>query len=255
MMPKWFRWPQTTLLSRSGFVLSVFEILEDIKESSLQNNITIKLAVVSVLGWIRNEWGDLIDEACLLADIELYEQPHVKAEIAAKTAPKGGSVLILDHGSYHLDIVYAAWDIQEKAYKPKQSVGMTDMGTSRMIKDLTFRVLFAYNANANVTEDDRRWPIAAGLDDIAQEVALARNEIKYGIGRAESQAIIGQDTSINITEPSGRLRIVNVTSQDIVHVQEQYMAAISKSIRTALIQNDLMAEYFRPSQSSRRRTM
>jgi hypothetical protein len=99
IMPKRFRSPQPKQLSRSVFVLSIFGLLEALKKEALQSNITITSATISRAGWVRNEMGDLINEACLLADIEVFEQPHDRLEAAARTEPGKKSVLVLDHGS------------------------------------------------------------------------------------------------------------------------------------------------------------
>jgi hypothetical protein len=80
LMLKWFRSPRPKQLSRSGFILSIFELLE-----ALKGNITVTSAAISRPGWVRNETADLINEVCLLADIEVFEQPYVRREAATRT--------------------------------------------------------------------------------------------------------------------------------------------------------------------------
>ncbi|CZR61238.1 uncharacterized protein PAC_11134 [Phialocephala subalpina] len=244
MVPKWFRSPQPNKLSRSGFVLSIFELVEQIKEVALQNNISITSAIISKPKWIHNEMEDLFDEACLLADIEVYEQPRDRAEMAARTAPEGGTVLLLDHGNYHLDLVHAAWDDREKAHKQRGSMGLKDMGTSRMFKQLTWHVLLGYMRNTNSTKDETNWPNVVGLQHVVQEVSVARNQLKFGTEWPQLLNISERDTTVNFTEPSGRVRTVNVTSQDVSAIEARYIAEISNNIRTLLTKRDKLDEYW-----------
>lgn len=125
--------------------------------------------------------SDLIDEACLLADIEVFEQPRDQFDAAAKTAPVGGSILVLNLGFYHLDAAYGSWDDREKAYRRESSMGLQDLGMRWLSKQLTLRVLIAYNTNANLSQEEQRWPIAMGLHDISMEVTKARDRIKFGM--------------------------------------------------------------------------
>ncbi|KAF8867421.1 hypothetical protein BDZ45DRAFT_795134 [Acephala macrosclerotiorum] len=244
MMPKWFRSPRPSQLSRSGFVLSVLELLEEVKEAALQNNFSITSASISKPHWIRNEMGDLFDEACLLADIEVYEQARDRAEMAARTAPDHGAVLVLDHGNYHLDLVHAVWDDREKGHTQRGSMGLRDMGMSRMFKELTWHVLLDYMRNTNSTNEEMNWPNVVGLQQIVQEVSIARNQLKFGTEWPQFLNASERDMTVNFTEPSGRVRTVNVTSQDVSTIEARYITEISKSIRTLLAKREIVDEYW-----------
>jgi hypothetical protein len=69
---------------REKFIASVVEVLQEINQASVINhNITIKSAIISRPEWLGTEEVDMIDEACLLAGIEVFER-----QVAALTWPQ-----------------------------------------------------------------------------------------------------------------------------------------------------------------------
>ena len=91
-------------LFRDNFVSVLLELLETLKRVSLaDHNITITSATISRPSWVSTELNYLFDEACLLADIEVLEQPHSRVDMSTKEVTSGKSVLVIDHGYYHLD--------------------------------------------------------------------------------------------------------------------------------------------------------
>ncbi|PVH75128.1 hypothetical protein DL98DRAFT_14493 [Cadophora sp. DSE1049] len=134
MTPKWFRSPQPGALTRSGFVFAVAEVLEEMKRTVFkEHNIVINSAIVSRPTWIFNEKSDMIDEACLLAGIEVLEQPHDGPDIATRTLePQYGHLVILDSGPYHLNVIRAIWDGPEKSYTQISSMEFGAFGSDRL---------------------------------------------------------------------------------------------------------------------------
>jgi len=71
---------------RDDFVASAVQVLQKVKQLSVSNhNITITSAIISRPEWIGNEGSDMIDEACLLAGIEVFEKPSSNINMAVKT--------------------------------------------------------------------------------------------------------------------------------------------------------------------------
>jgi hypothetical protein len=90
---------------KNDFIWSLVALLEEVKQKSVDNhNITITTAVVARPSWVDNEFDDVIDEACLLAEIEVFEQPKSRVELAAITEEKRGHghVMVLEHSLQQL---------------------------------------------------------------------------------------------------------------------------------------------------------
>ena len=88
-------------MTRAKFIMDILEYLERIKHISLtEHGVKITSATISRPPW-AHDYGDLFDEACLLADIEVLEQPRDRVSIATKFLTEDmGPVLVLDHADY-----------------------------------------------------------------------------------------------------------------------------------------------------------
>jgi len=72
---------------RENFIASVVKVLQEINHASVTNhNVTIKSAPISRSEWLGIEEVDMMDEACFLVGIEVFEQPRSCIDTAAKTA-------------------------------------------------------------------------------------------------------------------------------------------------------------------------
>jgi hypothetical protein len=85
---------------KNDFVKSLTAFLEGVKQMSVDDyNITITSAIVARPSWIWNEFGDMIDKACLLVGIEVFEQSKSRVDLAATTEEKSGygHIKVLEH--------------------------------------------------------------------------------------------------------------------------------------------------------------
>lgn len=106
-----------------------------------------------------NEIGDLYDEACLLADIEVFEQLD-RIEAAAKTVDESDAIMVIDHGRYYLDFHRKIVDVKH-GITAEWSQRFDNYGSRWMMIELTNRMIGAYNSN--LTMEERSWPDGLGL--------------------------------------------------------------------------------------------
>lgn len=97
-------------LTTSNLVLSILDMLQELKREVLRNHhMRLRSAIISSPNWLNFDAHYIFREACFLAKLECLESWRDNLNTALKTAPRGKSVLILDHGEYHLDLHYATW--------------------------------------------------------------------------------------------------------------------------------------------------
>ncbi len=241
MMPKWFRSPQSKPFTRSDFIYSMAELLEDLKEKALKNhNVEITSATVSRPTWMFNEKSDMIDEACLLAGIELLEQPEDRDDMAAKTATPGTAIIVMDHGQYHLDVVHAVWNEGEGKHSQKGRVGLDGHGSDSIWLWLADRLTGRYNANAT---SEIIWRQTSDPTPILHQVLDARSKIKYLRDWHQDLDFANRTITINFTDTIGSLRALDLTGQDIMDVENEYVEDLSKQLRQFLYNSDAINTY------------
>ncbi|KAH7380995.1 hypothetical protein BKA64DRAFT_226493 [Cadophora sp. MPI-SDFR-AT-0126] len=230
MKPKWFRSPQPVAPTKSGFIFSAAELLEGLKRSVLQeHNITITSAIVSRPSWMFDENSDMIDEACVLAGIEVLEQPHSRPGIATWTLePRHEHIVILDNGPYHLDVIHAVWDEAEKSYKQTSSMEISGFGSDRLGDVPTD--FFEARYNISVGNPDAMHMRQSWLGNIDK----ARRLVKFWPGWRKDQPFACRSISINLemgTDWAGSTMPLNVTGQDVLDLEEIYMDDLVTSLK------------------------
>lgn len=242
-MPRWFRTPQSpTLLTKSNFIMAIVDLLEEVKRMSLsEHNITITSAVISRPSWTYNDIGDLFNEACLLANIEVWEQPHNRVDIASKTLKGHGPAIIIDHGHYHMDVHLSTWDDRDNQHYGRESIGLDHFGGSYILETLLQRIIGVFNSN--VTESERNWTRDIHFPNAIRQVHDARMQIRYGRNWPEDLEFQNRSTSVNLTSSTGLLRVLNMTGQDIWDVERKYVEEVSASIQEFVFRPEAPWEY------------
>jgi hypothetical protein len=235
-------------LTRSNFILSVLELLEELKEiSATEHNITITSATISQPSWAWNEVNALFDEACLLADIEVLEQPHNRIDISAKTVTSGKSLLIIDHGYYHLGIHRQIWNEEEKAFRGTESVNEEGLGLIYMIFPLAINLLNVWrseNHTCSVETGEMDWVIDIETTDIVSAVNTARLQLRYGTGLAQDVDFANRSTTVNLTDSSRYSRFLNMTGQNILDAEKKYFDTVGRLIKFHLLHERAAIEYY-----------
>jgi hypothetical protein len=249
LMPKWFRTPHTPKpLTKSNFVLSLVELLDQLKNVSIQeHNITITSAVITRPEWAYNEIGDLFEEACLLADIEVFEQPRSRVEIATKTVGPGGAVFVIDHGQYVMDIHRMQWDPTNGEFGGGGSMRLDYYGIMWILRGLANRIISNYNSN--ITESERSWPMAVPFMHAIRQASTARAQIKYGQDWPPYLHAANRTIGVNLTDDSGWVRVLNMTGQDVLDVESQYMEEASLGFSNfygTIVQSNNIGKVCRP---------
>ncbi|KAG0652458.1 hypothetical protein D0Z07_0045 [Hyphodiscus hymeniophilus] len=243
ILPKWFRNSQPTGMTRSKLILYIVEYLERIKELSVKDHgIHITSAIVSRPSWANNEYDDIFDEACLLAGIEVLEQPHSRVDLATKVLSiDRGPVLVLDHGYYQLGIHRCTWDEHDSQYHERGSMGLDQFGTVSILRDLADRIIWGYNLN--VTEEERGWPSTVPSFIIMNKVMNARLQIKYSSGWPDELEFENRTIGIDLMDSTGFLRVLNLTGEDVENVEQDYVEEISNAIRDTIVRHSELYAY------------
>lgn len=251
LMPRWFYPPlppspsapqNGDTIKKSAFILSLLSLLEDLKTQAKQDHgIEIMNAIVSLPTWAGTEIGDLVDEACLLAGIEVFEQPHdrldmalgyvsaAKEKDAGEGAGKGGNVMVVDHGQYYLDIALAKWSTQSQEYHQHISTSVPGAGSMYLLTTLANLIIGNYNANHSLVGPAADWPGTVGYMALIRAAASARASLIYGpFDDGYGELPYGnRSITINITEPvTGRVRGLNMTASDVAEAEEAYAELI-----------------------------
>jgi hypothetical protein len=222
--------------------MAIVDLLEEIKRMSLsEHNIAITSAVISRPSWTYNDIGDLFDEACLLANIEAWEQPHNRVDIASKTLKGHGPAIIIDHGHYHMDVHLSTWDDRDNQHYGRESIGLDHFGGSYILETLLQRIIGVFNSN--VTESERNWTRDIHFPNTIRQVHDARMQIRYGRNWPEDLEFQNRSTSVNLTSSTGLLRVLNMTGQDIWDVEMKYVEEVSASIQEFVFRPEAPWEY------------
>ena len=243
ILPKWFRHAQSTKKTRSKLILYIVECLERIKELTLRDHgIRITSAIISLPHWACNEYDDIFDEACLLAGIEVLEQPHDRSIMATKPlAVDVGPVLVLDHGFYQLGIHRSTWNEHDKQYHQRSSIDHTEFGTIFLLRRLANRVIWGSNLNA--TEDYRGWARTLVHPLVLKEVSDARLQINHRPDWSKDIKFENRTVGVNLADSTGFLTVLNMTGEDVEKVEQQYVKEISTKILRSITKHEELFEY------------
>lgn len=240
MFPKWFRTPpQSRSLTRSAFILSIAELLEDLKAGVRKDHdIEINSATISRPHWMFNDKSDMIDEACLLAGIELFEQPPERVEMAAKTATSGAALMVLDHGPFHLEIVNMTWDYDRKAHAQRGGRSQDHFGTNQYWIDMTFHILSQFAPNA--TDARGLWYEMADIRTVVNDIAKTSWNITHGRHWPKDLEFGNRSIAITVMTSTGLPRVLNVTGQGTLDVERAYVDVLSHDLKHQLFDWDAL---------------
>ena len=235
MMPKWFRTSQTKELTKSEFIISVAELLLDLKRTVwTDHNIDITSATVSRPSWISQWENDMIDEACLLAGIELLESPKVRSEIAATGLSLGGSVIVIDNGPWHRDISRLEYEPYGGGYVQSALMTMKKYASDRLKLSLTN--YFGDRLNNRLGMGGNQ---TAGL--LYNSITRIRSAIKfYGKWPADMD-FADRTVVINFGFPEA----LNVTGQDILNIEDIYVDDLSAVLKRFTYNDESINSYAR----------
>lgn len=245
LMPKWFRSLKSKQMTKSKLIMYLVEYLEQIKQISLaEHGIKITSAIISRPSWMYSKYDDIFDEACLLAGIEVVEQPHSRVDMATKAlSTDEGPVMVLDHGHYYLNIHRSTWDEYNKQYRQRGSMNLDYYGTTWVLKQLANRILWDYNRNATVEE--RGWSRTVENQVVVMQTLGARLQIKYRRDWPEDLEFEKRTVGVNLTDSTGFLRVLNMTGEDVRRVDKEYVEEISDVMLTGLWKHKEIHQYMR----------
>ncbi|RDW76966.1 hypothetical protein BP6252_05019 [Coleophoma cylindrospora] len=232
MLPKWFRTAPPTQLTKSGFLVVLVNILEEVKTIALnEHNVTITSATIARPRWLYNELGDILNEACALAGIESWEQAQDNVEMALETIEGigNGSVLLLDHGQYHFNIYYFLWDERAKAVRCSMSVDIRNYASLWIQVALMNRVIG--KSHSNVTQEDLDWLQSIEIGSIIREVMTANVNISYGTHWPQDLDFRNRTATVSLRDPTGYVLELNMTGEDVEVVSDD----MADEIRDAIV--------------------
>ena len=231
-IPRWIRDPYDRTLTRSNVVLSVLNILEELKRVALRDhNILIKSAIISRPSWVYHDMNFIFEEACFLADIECFGASRDRTEIVTKTAPARSNVLVIEHGQYNLDFRYATWNDFNKYHVVQNSVGI-DGGSHRILLDTAWIV--GHGDNHNVT-DDHYFPTYAENEHPLQQIQNAICKLKYGSDSFTEHKLEDMTVGVAFRQRGyKKITVKNMTTEHIVHVEDWFAGQASNSLQILL---------------------
>lgn len=243
IFPKWFRNPQSSQMTRSKLIIYIVEYLERIKQLTLKDyDIKLTSAIISRPSWAYNEYDDIFDEACLLAGIEVLEQPHNRVDMATKSlSTNRGPVLVLDHGYYYLGVHRSTWDEHDMQYHQRGSMNLDQYGTIWVLSQLANRIIWGYNSN--ITEEERGWPSTVLSQVIFGQIMDARLQIKYRRDWPEDLDFENRTVGVNLTDSTGFLRVLNMTGEDVQNVEQNYVKEIKGPVVNSILKHMELHQY------------
>ena len=239
-MPKWIRAPYDQMpLTRSNFVLSVLDLLEELKRSALRDhNIRITSAIISRPTWAYIDMDFIFEEACFLAGIEWLEHSHDRAEIVTKTAPPGSSILVLDHGQYHFDFRHFLWDELNKRHVMQGSMEIADSGSLLLMEQLVKYITGNYIVNA--TQEEASHLTIVDTQHGVEQVATAIHDFRYGREWPTEQDLENRSIGITFRQyKSNWTTMINMTGHDVVDVENWYISQISNAVQVFLARSSV----------------
>lgn len=245
IMPKWFRTPKSTQMTKGKFIMDIVEYLDRIKQIALsEHGVKVTSAIISRPSWANSEYDDIFDEACLLAGIEVFEQPSDRVSLATKTLTTDvGPVLVLDHGHYYLNVHRSTWDERDKEYHQRGSMQLDQYGTVWILSQLANRIIWGYNLN--LTEGERDWPGRVNGHSIITQAMDARLQIKYRRDWPEDLEFENRSVAVNLADETGFVRALNMTGKDVVRVEREYTEEVKRAIEQSVWKHMEIHEYMR----------
>jgi hypothetical protein len=232
-------------MTKGKFIMDIVEYLDRIKQIALSDHgVKVTSAIISRPSWANNEYDDIFDEACLLAGIEVLEQPSDRISLATKTLTTDvGPVLVLDHGHYYLNVHRSTWDERDKEYHQRGSMQLDQYGTVWILSQLANRIIWGYNLN--VTEGERDWPGSVNGHSIITQAMDARLQIKYRRDWPEDLEFENRSVAVNLADETGFVRALNMTGKDVVRVEREYTEEVKRGIEQNVWKHMEIHEYMR----------
>jgi hypothetical protein len=217
---------------KDQFISSVVEVLQEIKQISVTiHNITITSAIISRPEWMGNEGGDMIDEACLLAGIEVFEQPSGCIDMAAKIVEPYDHILVLQLTHFSLDIHRR--QMSANAAEGSSSVRLDHLSAYMLHRLLAERVIQAFN-NANISDETVAWTKgSARLKDV-NAAYKANWKLKNAQFWDKQLDFESRMVDVNLTDASGELKEFSLSGKEVMDVEQEFFAMVRDSIETFL---------------------
>lgn len=237
-------------MTRSNFILSILELLEELKTNSeTEHNIKITSAIISRPSWVSDwiELSDLFDEACLLADVEVLEQPYSRVHISTKTATHANSVLVVDHSYYNLGIHLYTRDEEWEGFVGKVSTKEKHSGLMHMLYPLSITILKIWDSVNNtfaVEAGATDWVKDIGTTQILNAVNAERLQLRHGTGLAQDVEFANRTTAVNMTDSTGYSRSLNMTGQNILDAEKRYFDGVGMLIKLRLLNTGAALAYY-----------
>lgn len=212
-------------LSNINFVNIFASALEAVKMQTLETyNITITSAVITKPSWIFNELDNLLDQACLKADVEVLDKLD-RAEAARLVASKAGKTKAL---------VIEQWNYGCVMYRPYSSMNCGSLDALWVPRTLLDRML-----NSGVEHNGTKNSLHAFKMHLLNEVARTRSHLKYLYAnerelfdKEETTIVVPHFGSPNFTFTQ------SLSGANISHVEEEYIANMQLEIETMLLRDE-----------------
>lgn len=214
-------------LSNANFVNIFASALEAVKGQAIEtHNITITSAVIAKPSWIFNELNDLLDQACLKANINVLDKLD-RAEAARLVASKKGKTKAL---------VIEQWNYGCVMYRPSSSMGCDHLDASWVPRTLLYNLLRSLGEQPNGTEDSLR----ASEGQLLREILRTRLHLSYAY--KDDRALFDkEETTIvvpNFGSPNFNFR-QSLSGANISLVEEEYIEHMQLSIETMLLKGEI----------------
>jgi hypothetical protein len=237
-------------LTQSEFVYLIYQLLVDLKsQAHAEHNISITTAVIVVPPWMPYNLRKLYDEAAFLAHIGTFntpfDEPYSRVEVAVGTASSSSrqfnkTVMVLDHGQYHLSahrFLMGKWNSSSEKFSSRAFI----FGSRWIWTNLGTRLIEGLNSNVTKEEKISKGSIS-GYELL--KITDGKKEIKNDTQWPEDLEFGKRSKSINVTELSGRTRLINMMGADVQDIEKQYIGSIIELIEHALLRHDVMMEYY-----------
>ena len=76
------------------------------------------------------------------------------------------------------------------------------------------------------------WVGDIGMVKIMTQVQESRLKLKYRNGLAQNGEFANESTTVNLTDRTGYSRVLNMTGQDILDAEEDYVKKVSEMIKS-----------------------
>jgi hypothetical protein len=185
----------------------------------------------------------MIDEACLLAGIEVFEQPSICIDMAAKTVEDQrphNQILVLQLTYYGLDIYHR--QMGGGAVYAASSMGLNHLGTHRFYRTLAERVVQASN-DASYADEKVAWVLR--FPSRTDVIAAYKARWKLGNNRFWDDNLDFElrMVDLNLTNAPGDMREFTLRGKEIIDVEQEYSSLMSDAIETFLRDCEATSKY------------